>query len=184
MNCELLVDKLKSKLGSELLSCAVNINTADCSIVSSKLLDICRILKMDSELSFDMLISVTAVDWMDQKDDRFEVVYHFLSTQNHNRLRLKCFVKESDPKIASLTSLWLSADFMERECFDMYGIKFEGHPDLRRILMYDEFVGYPLRKDYPVQGKQPRVPLRHPEVENTAKQMKRSQLVNINSRAN
>jgi NADH-quinone oxidoreductase subunit C len=182
MESNSLVTLLKSKLGEELLSCSWNINTAECSIKPQKLLDICRILKMDSQLSFEMLVSVTAVDWMDQRDDRFEMVYHFLSLTHNTRLRLKASLPESNPSIASLTQLWLSADFMERECFDMYGIKFVGHPDLRRILMYDEFVGYPLRKDYPIQGKQPRVPMRHPEVANTATQMKRSPLVTINSK--
>jgi NADH-quinone oxidoreductase subunit C len=129
-----------------------------------------------------MLLSVTAVDWMDDRDERFEVVYHLLSLTRKVRLRVKCWVSEDEPKVASVSSLWSSADFMERECWDMYGIEFEEHPNLRRILMYDEFVGYPLRKDYPVQAKQPRIPLRSPEVRNTAVDMQREPLVQISPR--
>ena len=92
------------------------------------------------------------------------------------------WVPENDPVVDSMVELWPGADFMEREVWDMYGIKFKGHPDLRRILMYDEFVGHPLRKDYPVQAKQPRVPLLNPEVRNTAVDMKRAALVTINPR--
>ncbi|MBX7137090.1 MAG: NADH-quinone oxidoreductase subunit C [Oligoflexia bacterium] len=147
------------------------------------LVDFFRLLKLDSELCFDMLLDVTAVDWMDQAEARFELVYHVLSTAKLHRLRVKVWVQESKPEIESLCPLWSGANFMEREVWDMYGIKFHGHPDLRRILMYEEFVGHPLRKDYPVQGKQPRVPLRHPEVENTARLMKRPALVQINKRA-
>ena len=89
---------------------------------------------------------------------------------------------EENPEVDSLTGLWSVTNFLEREVWDMYGIKFKNHPDLRRIMMYDEFEGHPLRKDYPVQGKQPRVQLRHPEVENTARLMQRPALVQINSK--
>ena len=141
-----------------------------------------QLLKSDADLSFAMLIDVTAVDWMDRRDERFEVVYHLMSLRHLFRLRVKVAVPESDPKIASLTSIWSSANFLERECWDMYGVVFDGHPDLRRLLMYSEFVGHPLRKDYPVQKKQPRVRLRVPEVQNTAVQMNRPDLVQIRSR--
>jgi len=127
-------------------------------------------------------MSVTGVDWMDSRDDRYEVVYHLLSMSTLARLRVKAALPEHKPEVSTLTSLWHSANFMEREAWDMLGIVFTGHPDLRRILMYDEFKGHPLRKDYPLQGKQPRVALRYPEVENTARQMVRSGLVAINKK--
>ena len=111
--------------------------------------------------------------------DRFDLVYNFLSIANLNRLRIKVAVSETQAEVQTLTGLYESANFMEREVWDMYGIKFTDHPDLRRILMYDEFEGHPLRKDYPVQGKQPRVPMRHPEVSNTARLMQRPELVQI-----
>ncbi len=86
---------------------------------------------------------------------RFELVYHFFSLSQKHRLRLKVSVEESEPEVDSLTTLWASADWFEREVWDMYGIRFKGHPNLKRILMYEGFVGYPLRKDYPVNKRQP-----------------------------
>jgi NADH-quinone oxidoreductase subunit C len=136
----------------------------------------------DSQLQFSMLLDITAVDWMDQREDRFEVVYQLLSISTTQRITVKVALPESAPEIASAVPLFRSANFLEREVWDMFGIRFKGHPDLRRILMYEEFKGHPLRKDYPVQGKQPRVPLRMPEVENTAQHMKRGDLVAIRSR--
>ncbi|MBI4437058.1 MAG: NADH-quinone oxidoreductase subunit C [Candidatus Omnitrophica bacterium] len=86
---------------------------------------------------------------------RFEVIYHFYSLSKNHRLRLKVPVEEKSPEVASLTSLWASADWFEREVWDMYGIVFKGHPNLKRILLYEEFIGHPLRKDYPVNKRQP-----------------------------
>ena len=86
---------------------------------------------------------------------RFVVAYHFFSLEHKHRLRLVVPVEESQPELDSLTSLWAGADWLEREAWDMFGIRFQGHPDLKRILMYEEFEGYPLRKDYPVNKRQP-----------------------------
>ena len=138
--------------------------------------------KESPDLAFNLLVDITAVDWMDQREERFEVVYQLLSLSNLWRLTIKVSLHEGKPEIASATPLWQGANFLEREVWDMFGIRFAGHPDLRRILMYEEFVGHPLRKDYPVQAKQPRVPLRMPEVENTARRMMRPDLVTIRSR--
>ena len=90
-----------------------------------------------------------------QASARFELVYHFYSLPLNQRIRIKVPVEESDPVVDSLTVLWASANWFEREVWDMFGIKFRGHPNLKRILMYEEFVGYPLRKDYPVNKRQP-----------------------------
>jgi NADH-quinone oxidoreductase subunit C len=150
-----------------------------CSV--DQIFDLLSTLK-GNPFSFEMFLSVTAVDWMDEKDQRFEVVYHLLSLKNKQRIRIKVAVSENDCTLPSAASLWGGADFMERECWDMYGINFSGHPNLKRILMYDEFKGHPLRKDYPVQGKQPRIQLRSPEVKNTAVNMNRPELVKINRR--
>lgn len=138
--------------------------------------------KESSDLDFAMLVDLTAVDWMDSRANRFEVVYQLLSISKKLRLTIRVELPEDKPQIATATGLWSGANFPEREVWDMFGISFVGHPDLRRILMYDEFKGHPLRKDYPVQGKQPRVALRAPEVENTARRMLRTDLVTIRSR--
>ncbi len=177
-----LAELLQQKLGSEVISTAEKTDCAEICVAPQKLLGLANILKIDSDFQFNMLLSVTAVDWVDARDERFEVVYHLLSMAHAIRLRIKIAVSEKNPSVPSLCGIWSSANFMERETFDMYGITFEGHPDLRRILMYDEFVGFPLRKDYPIQGKQPRIPLRHPEVRNTAVDMNRPDLVTIKNK--
>jgi len=112
------------------------------------------------QMEFDFLSDITAVDYWQKKAPRFEVIYQMLSLKKRNRLRLRVPVPEEDPTVDSLTPLWQGANFLEREVWDLYGIRFNGHPDLRRILLYDEFQGHPLRKDYPVNLVQPRVPER------------------------
>jgi len=108
------------------------------------------------ELDFDMLTDLTAVDYLG-RTPRFEVVYHFYATETHQRLRVKAPVAEEAAEIASAVGLYASANWMEREVFDLYGIRFAGHPDLRRILLYEGFEGHPLRKDYPKERRQPLV---------------------------
>jgi NADH-quinone oxidoreductase subunit C len=104
---------------------------------------------------FDMLADITAVDYLYYANakDRFGVVYALLNTATGERLYVKTYVNEPDLTIPSAFPLWKGADWMEREVFDMYGILFQGHPDLRRILMPEEFTAYPLRKDYPLRGR-------------------------------
>ncbi len=121
--------------------------------------DVAKFLKQDAAMDFNFLMDVTAVDYP-QDVERFEVVYHFYSLAYNHRLRLKVRVAEEDAVLDTLTGLWASADWFEREVWDMFGIRFSGHPNLKRILMYDEFVGHPLRKDYPINKRQPRVPQR------------------------
>jgi len=115
--------------------------------------------RLKGEFQFDMFLDVTAVDWPGQAL-RFEVVHHFYSTVHKVRVRLKTRVAEAEPVVDSLVPLYGSAAFMERECHDMYGIRFRGNHDLRPILLYEGFVGHPLRKDYPKQQEQPLVPYR------------------------
>lgn len=118
--------------------------------------------RLRHDFGFDLFLDVTAVDWPDAPL-RFEVVYHFRSTTEQVRVRLKTRVSAADPTVDSLTPLYGSAAYMERECHDMYGIVFRGHGDLRPILLYEGFVGHPLRKDYPKQAEQPLVPYRPPQ---------------------
>jgi NADH-quinone oxidoreductase subunit C len=116
--------------------------------------------RLKGEFGFDIFLDVTAVDWLGRQP-RFEIVHHFYSTAHKLRVRLKTRVGEDAPTVDSLLPLYGSAAFMERECHDMYGIVFRGNADLRPILLYEGFVGHPLRKDYPKRHEQPLVPLRN-----------------------
>ena len=122
--------------------------------------ELMEFLKNDSELTYNFLADVTAVDYSLMEDAlmkydyaRFVVVYHLLSTEKKERLRVKVPVHEKELSIPSMTSIWKVANWLEREAYDMFGITFENHPDLRRILMPDDYEGHPLRKDYPLRGR-------------------------------
>jgi NADH-quinone oxidoreductase subunit C len=124
--------------------------------------DVARFLRDDARAEMNMLVDLTAVDYP-EREPRFEVVAHFLSLTRGHRLRLKARVGDSEgegAEIDTLSDLWASANWAERECFDMFGVKFRGHGDLRRILNYPEFQGHPLRRDYPAERIQPLVPYR------------------------
>jgi NADH-quinone oxidoreductase subunit C len=127
---------------------------ATASIDRARVAEVLAFLRDDPDCAFEMLTDLTAVDLLGEAP-RFEVVYHLYSVAKNHRLRLKARVPEEDPELASACSLYPSANWMEREVFDLYGIRFDGHPDLRRILLYDEFEGHPLRKDYPKEKRQP-----------------------------
>ncbi len=152
----LILDKIQSQFGDAVLE--THSFRGDDTVLAKKeaLLDLARFLKGDSELNFDILMDLTAVDYLPmEKPYRFEVVYHFYSFPKNHRVRIKVPVTEDNLEVPSLTDIWPIADWFEREVWDMFGIKFKGHPNLKRILMYEEFVGYPLRKDYPVNKRQP-----------------------------
>jgi NADH-quinone oxidoreductase subunit C len=129
---------------------------ATAEILPASLVEVCAFLRDDPALAFNVLVDVTAVDYVGTVP-RFELVYHLYSIARNHRVRVKARVPGEDPRIDSLTSLWRGANWLERETFDMYGIRFAGHPDLRRIYLYDEFEGHPLRKDYPKEKRQPLV---------------------------
>lgn len=122
--------------------------------------EIAQFLRDDSRLSMDHFIDLTAVDYLGRRTPRFEVVLHLRSHQKGHRVRMKARLDEAQLRIDSLASVWTGADWFERECYDMFGVDFVGHPDQRRILMYEEFVGHPLRKDYDAHRAQPLVPYR------------------------
>jgi len=158
-------------------------------VAREHIVEVGEILRDDVELAFDLLLDVTAIDYLGQPDDfekkpeiwdqerpvlrrqpasrhelvlpprgpypRFAVVYHLTSTTRLHRLRIKCRVPEDNPTIASVTRIWPGANWLERETYDLYGIQFTGHPDLRRIYLNEEFVGHPLRKDYGKRDEQP-----------------------------
>jgi NADH-quinone oxidoreductase subunit C len=117
----------------------------------SSIREACALLRDDAECAFNFLSDVTCVDWY-PSEPRFEVVYHLLSISKKERVRLKVRLESGSPAIESLTSVWPAANYFEREVFDLFGIRFTGHPYLRRILMPEDWEGYPLRKDYPVEG--------------------------------
>ncbi len=118
--------------------------------------EVCKFLRDHRRFRFDLLVDLAGVDYLG-REPRFEVVYTLHSFKNNARLRLKALVDERDPQIQSVASLWQIANWYEREVWDMFGIRFKNHPDLRRLLMYDEFKGHPLRKDYPIDKRQPLV---------------------------
>lgn len=132
-------------------------NAVGCeSVIAERdsILPFMKFLRDDPELSFDYLVDVTAVDRLKLDEAiRFAVVYQLYSYRHNRRFSVSVPVPEADPRIASVVSVWPGANWLEREVYDMYGIEFEGHPDLRRILMPDDFGSYPLRKDYPLHGK-------------------------------
>jgi NADH-quinone oxidoreductase subunit C len=121
--------------------------------------EILRFCRDDAALRFDMLMDLTAVDYLTYpgREDRprFEVVYHLYSVPHNHRVRIKAGVDEDDPVVPTATPLWPIANWLEREVWDMYGLRFAEHPDLRRLLLYEQFEGHPLRKDYPVSRRQP-----------------------------
>ena len=118
-------------------------------VAAAKIASVCGFLKYDQQ--FVRLSSVTAVDRY-PAEPRFEIVYHLHSLQRNQRLRVKCRIAGADPVIDSVTGVWRSANWYEREAWDLFGIRFQGHPDLKRILMPDDWEGHPLRKDYPITG--------------------------------
>lgn len=120
--------------------------------------DICAFIKTDHELAFTFCTDITAIDWATRKN-RFTVVYNIFSMQHDFRLRLKADLDETDCTIDSVSSVWQAANWQERETYDMYGIKFNNHPDLRRMYMPEEFEHHPLRKDFPLMGIPGSLPL-------------------------
>jgi NADH-quinone oxidoreductase subunit C len=127
----------------------------DTAVVKKEdILEICKFLRDDEALLYNLMVDLTVVDYIGE-DLRFEVVYHFYSLKFNKRIRIKARVSEFDCTIDSIVSLWISADWFEREAYDLYGVIFKGHPELRRILLYEGFTGHPLRKDYPIKKRQP-----------------------------
>ena len=122
-------------------------------VPAASIVDICFFLK--TRHGFDLLSDICGADRGPEEDPRFAVNYHLFSTIHFKRLRLKVRLSEDDPKVPSVTGIWKTADWHERETYDMFGVVFEGHPDLRRILLPSDFDGHALRKDYPLRGYEP-----------------------------
>jgi len=119
------------------------------------IVEVCAYLKSNPESNFDFLADICGVDLGLEEEPRFEVNYHLFSTRKHHRLRLKVRLPEDDPRVTTVTTLWRTANWHERETFDLFGIIFNGHPDLRRILLPEDWQGHALRKDFPLRGYEP-----------------------------
>jgi len=157
---EIVLERLARKFGDAILESGREHGDETVVVLRERLRDVAEFLRDDPELDFNVPIDCTAVDWLGHREVRFDVVYHLYSLKKHHRVRLKVRVPEDDPTCASLTSVWRGMNWHEREAWDLYGIRFVGHPNLKRVLMYEEFVGHPLRKDYPIDGRQPLVEMR------------------------
>lgn len=145
------LDALKAKIGD--LPTSEFRGQTRVAVGKDKLLDVMRLLK--ESRGFDLLVDVTCVDYLNYRDarNRFGLVYLLASTATNERVTVRVFLNEPDLAVPTMYDLWRGADWLEREVFDMFGIRFDGHPDLRRILMPEEFSAFPLRKDYPMQGR-------------------------------
>jgi NADH-quinone oxidoreductase subunit C len=154
METPLTLRKLIEKFPEALLETHSHRKDDTAVVKKEYILRVFTFLRDDPDLLYNFMMDLTAVDYPG-RDPRFEVVYHLYSLKYNTRVRVKAGVSEADCDIDSITSLWISADWFEREVFDLYGIHFKGHPDLRRILLYEGFEGHPLRKDYPLKKRQP-----------------------------
>jgi len=158
-----LLERLTEKFGKAVLETS-SFRGDDVALVTNEVWrDALRFLREDPRCACTYWVDLSCVDFPDRSDSeggRFEVYAIVYSVAKKHRIRVKTRVPESDPEIDSLTPVYGGANWAERECYDMFGVKFRGHPDLRRILMYEEFEGYPLRKDYPADKTQPLVPYR------------------------
>lgn len=152
-----ITGKIKEKFPDEVISVKEFRGQASVTIKKDRLVDICRWLHDEPEMGFDYLQDLCGVDYpkIEKGLPRFEVVYHLYSMTHRHAVRLKAQVSEVDCSIESVVPIWIGANWHERECFDMFGITFRGHPDLRRILMPEDWEGHPLRKDYPLKGPSP-----------------------------
>lgn len=144
------VIKLKEKFAASILEVKEFRGEVTVTVAREKVVDVCRFLK--ESLQYNLCTDVTAVDYLGKQEPRFMVVYNLYSIPNKDRLRLKAGVPEADCSIDTVSCVWNSANWLEREVYDLMGVQFNNHPDLRRILMTDDWVGHPLRKDYPLQG--------------------------------
>jgi NADH-quinone oxidoreductase subunit C len=154
-----LIDRIRAALPDAVIEAAVTHGDAWALVKLERYLDVVQLLKENAECMMDHFIDLTCVDWP-ERPDRFEVVLHLRSSALGHRIRIKTRAPAGAPVVPSLTPLYKGADWFEREAYDMYGVTFEGHPDLRRLLLWEGFEGHPLRKDYPKEKRQCPIPFR------------------------
>jgi NADH-quinone oxidoreductase subunit C len=151
-----ILDRLKAKFGDGVLATSTYRGDESATVKREIILDVLGFLKNEADMAMDLCRDVTVTDWLGAEDrPRFEAVYHLYSLGRKHAVRIKCPIPEEDPTIDSCVGLYAGMNWFEREAWDMYGVKFKGHPDLRRMFMYESFVGHPLRKDYPKERRQP-----------------------------
>jgi NADH-quinone oxidoreductase subunit C len=155
---ELVLQKLKQQFTGTDFEVSEYLDELTIKLPKDQIVKVCEFLKTDPDLEFLLCQDITAIDWAKRKN-RFTVVYHIYSFKNKFRLRLKADVDESDCTIDTVSSVWKGANWQERETYDMYGIKFNNHPDLRRMYMPEDFEYHPLRKDFPLMGIPGSIPL-------------------------
>jgi NADH-quinone oxidoreductase subunit C len=149
------IKKLREKFGDRVEAVPSPADGMDAVRVKREdILEVCMFLRTEEELDCDLMRDLTCVDYIHEKP-RFEVAYHLYSIYYGRGVRLKVRLAEEEPTIDSVTPVWVGADWYEREVYDLYGVGFNNHPNLRRILLYEGFVGHPLRKDYPIDREQP-----------------------------
>lgn len=151
-----VLEKLTRKFSSDISATHSDFGDDTAMVRRERIVEVLTFLRDDPDLRFDFAMDLTGVDYLGE-EPRFEVVYHLYSLAKNHRVRIKVRLNEDDPVIDSAVSVWPGINWYEREAYDMYGIVFRGHPDLRRILMYEEFQGHPLRKDYPKAKRQPTI---------------------------
>jgi NADH-quinone oxidoreductase subunit C len=151
MKEDITIKKLREKFPDSIIGESFFRDDTTVIVKKEDILPIARFLYSDEDLSFDFLSDLCCVDYY-KREPRFEIVYHLYSIKNNKRLRIKAPIPSNQEAISSVCSVWETANWLERECYDMYGIGFEGHPDLRRILLTDDWEGHPQRKDSPLKG--------------------------------
>jgi len=163
MRTSLACDKLAAALGSKALGREELSGMSAMVVEAPALAEAAKFLMADPELAMDMLIELGGADYSGYPEPRAHplcVSYHFHSTSTNQRAWIKVYLPMDKPEVESLTPLFAAANWYERECWDMFGVNFTGHPYLKRLLLYEEFTGHPLRKDYPIMKSQPLIPMR------------------------
>lgn len=155
---DLVLEKLRNTHGDAILESGEFRGELTIVVPRERIVEICRFLKEDPDLKFDILADLCGID-MYTPVKRFGVVYNLFSLSRRHRIRLKTFTEEENPSVPTVTGVWRTANWHERETYDMFGIEFEGHPDLRRIYMTEEYEHFPLRKDFPLMGIPGSIPL-------------------------
>lgn len=156
-NVQTLATQIQGKFGNNIKNCIVALSELTIEVPRQHLHEICLVLRDDPQFNFEILVDICGVDYLEYGEDkytgdRFAAVYHLLSVANNQRLRVRTFLDDSVPRVDSVIDIWAVANWYEREAYDLYGILFVGHPDLRRLLTDYGFIGHPFRKDFPLSG--------------------------------